>query len=136
MIALPKEVMDMINDQGAMKALATVSSDGKVHAIRVGSAVAPDANMIAVGAILMERTSSNLEFMKGKGFLASVLLSKEMESYEVKGKVKDYMTSGPLYDRMAEEIKRLGLNLKGVWTIEPVEVWNQSASYEAGKRIA
>lgn len=136
MVALPKKVMDMMNDQGATKALATISSDGKVHAIRVGSAVAMDAKTIAVGAILMERTSINLEFMKGKGFLASVLLSKEMESYEIKGKVKEYMTSGPLYDRMAEEIKKLGLNLKGVWTIEPVEVWNESASYEAGKKIA
>lgn len=136
MVEIPQKVMELLNDDQAAKTLATVSSDGKVHAIRVGSAVAPSKDLVAVGAIFMSHTCDNLETMKKKGQLASILVNKEMEAYEIKAKVKDYQTSGPLYDKMAQEVKKLGLSVKGVWTFEPVEVWNQSASPHAGEKMA
>ena len=36
---------------------------------------------------------------------------------------------------MNEELKKMGLKANVVWTVEPVEVFNQSASYEAGKKM-
>jgi hypothetical protein len=59
-----------------------------------------------------------------------------MEAYQIRVNIKSYETSGPIYERLSEEIEKLGLKVRGVWVTEPAEIWNQSASYEAGKRIA
>ncbi|MFP4170799.1 MAG: hypothetical protein ACLFUV_07245 [Methanomassiliicoccales archaeon] len=126
--------MKLVNDDKASKVLATTDPDGNVHSIMVGAVAAPSPDLIGVGAILMEHTHKNLEKMSGSK-KASLLVAKEMESYEIKVDVKDFLTSGDFFDNMAAEVEKLGLKLKGVWTFEPAEVWNQSASYEAGKKI-
>jgi hypothetical protein len=117
MVALPDEVMKALNNPKAMKALATVRPDGNLHVIQVGSIMAPDANTIAFGAILMKETSKNLEGMKKKGTLVSVLATVEMNSYQIRAKVKDKVTSGPLLDKMNEHLKAIGLKAGAVWTV-------------------
>jgi hypothetical protein len=136
MVNLPEEVMKAFNDPKSMKVIATKAANGNVHAIRVGSLMAPAPNMMAVGAILMKETSKNLDEMKKKNELVSLLVSMDMKSYQVRAKVKDFQTAGPLFDKMNEELKKMGLAARGVYTFEPVEVFNQSASYEAGKKMA
>jgi hypothetical protein len=136
MVNLPEEVMKAFNDPKAMKVIATKSANGNVHAIRVGSLMAAAPNMMAVGAILMKETSKNLDEMKKKNEMVSLLVSMDMKSYQVKAKVKDFQTAGPLFDKMNEELKKMGLAARGVYTFEPAEVFNQSASYEAGKKMA
>lgn len=135
MVSLPEKVMKVMNDPKASKVLATKSSEGDIHVIHVGSIVAPNPNIIAFAAIFMKRTGENLKEMKRKDQLAVLAIILGMEAYEIKGKIKSYETSGPVFDRLSEKIKELGLTVRGVWTLEPVEVWNQSPSYEAGKRI-
>jgi len=136
MVAMPDEVMQAINTQKAGKVLATVREDGSPHVIQVGSIIAPSPQMIAFGAILMKETSKNLEAMKEKGVMPAVLVTVEMKSYQVRGKVKDKVTSGPLFDKMNEELKKMGLKANVVWTLEVAEVYNQSPSYDAGKKMA
>ncbi len=58
-----------------------------------------------------------------------------MKSYQINAKVKELVTSGPLFDKMNEHLKAIGLKASGVWTLEPTDVWNQSATYEAGKKM-
>lgn len=136
MVALPSEVMKILNDPRATKVLGTKTPEGHVHIIHVGSLMAPDPNTIVLGAILMKRSSSNLESMRKSKELASVLTVKDTTSYEIKAEVKEYFSSGEILDRMNVELKKIGLSARGVWVLEPKEVWNQSASYEAGKKIA
>ncbi|MEM3383806.1 MAG: hypothetical protein QXL52_06335 [Nitrososphaerales archaeon] len=136
MAKLPENVMKVINDPKASKVLATKYPTGVIHVIHVGSIIAPNPNTIAFAAVLMKETSKNLEEMKKKGELASILVILGMEAYQIRVNIKSYETSGPIYDKLSEEIKKLGLQVRGVWITEPVEIWNQSASYEAGKRIA
>jgi hypothetical protein len=135
MVKMPDEVFQAVNNPKAGKTLATVRADGTPHIIQVGSVMAPSPDMIAFGAILMKETGKNLEATKKAGKMVSVLVTVEMKSYQVHAKVKDYATSGPLFDKMNEVLKGLGLKANGVWTLEPAEVWNQSASYEAGKKM-
>jgi hypothetical protein len=97
--------------------------------------MAPSPDMIAFGAILMKETGKNLEAAKKDKKKVTVLVTFEMKSYQVNAKVKDYVTSGPLFDKMNEVLKGLGLKANGVWTLEPTDVWNQSATYEAGKKM-
>ncbi len=135
MVAIPTEVMEAVNNPKAAKVLATVKDDGSPHVISVGSISAPNPNMIAFGAILMKETSKNLEAMKKKGLEAVVLVTVELKSYQIRGKVKDKVTSGPLFDGMNEHLKKIGLQTQLVWTLEPTAVWNQSANYDAGKKM-
>lgn len=135
MVALPDEVKEMINSPTSSKVLATVRLDGNVHVISVGSIMAPDAQTIAFGAILMKETTKNLEMMRKKSLLVSVLVTSGTASYQVRGRIEDMVKSGPLFDQMNEGLKKIGLKANSVWTIEPTEVWNQSASYDAGKKM-
>ncbi len=136
MVKIPDEVFNAINNEKNPKILATVGADGAAHAIQAGSIRAPSDEMMIVGAILMKRTGKNLEAMKKGDKLASFLVLDGMKSYEVRCKVGDFVTSGPLFDTMSEKFKPMGLTVHGVWTFTPVEVFNQSASYEAGTKMA
>ncbi|HVO77358.1 MAG TPA: pyridoxamine 5'-phosphate oxidase family protein [Methanomassiliicoccales archaeon] len=135
MVTIPAEVVEAVNNPKAAKVLATVKSDGSPHIITVGSIIAPNPTTVAFGAILMKETSKNLETMKKKGLEAVVLVTVEMKSYQIRGKVKEKVSSGPLFDKMNENLKKIGLQAQFVWTLEPTEVWNQSASYDAGKKM-
>lgn len=128
--------MEILADPNAVKIVATKAEDGSAHAIRVGSMIAMDNKTVYVGALLMKRTSKNLEAMRQSGALVSLLVNKEMKAFEIKAKVKDYLTSGPVFDGMNAKVKPMGLVARGVWAFEPIEVWNQSATYEAGTKIA
>jgi hypothetical protein len=83
----------------------------------------------------MKRTGKNLESMKKNKEFVSVLVNKELKAYEIKALVKDYLTSGPIFERMNLELKKMGMAARGVWVLEPKEVWNQSATYEAGTKM-
>lgn len=136
MVKIPDEVVKAINNEKNPKILATVGADGAPHAIQAGSIRAPSNEMMIVGAILMKRTGKNLEAMKRDNKMASFLVLDGMKSYEVRCRVGDFVTSGPLFDTMSEKMKQVGMTVQGVWTFSPVEVFNQSASYEAGTKMA
>ncbi|NYT11342.1 MAG: hypothetical protein GKC03_02175 [Methanomassiliicoccales archaeon] len=135
MVDLPEVVAKTINDPNAVKVVATVSPEGALHAIQVGAIVAPQPGVIAIGAILMQHTSKNMEEMQKKGQNVAIIMAKGTESYQVKAKIQIYQTEGPVFEAMNEKVKSLGLQVRGVWILEPEEVWNQSATYEAGKRM-
>jgi len=136
MVNLPDNVSKIVNDPNSVKVLATKMPNGEIHVIRVGSIFSPEPGTVAFGAVLMKRTGANLEAMKKNNERVSVSVSSGTESYELKCTVKEYITSGPLFDSLNQNLKRIGLQARGVWTLGVAEVWNQSASYEAGKKIA
>jgi len=136
MVALPKEVMETINNPKASKVLATVRADGTPHMVQAGSIMATSPELIVFGAIIMKETGANLEVMKKKKAAVSILVTEGMKSYQIKAKIMEALTEGPYMDRMNEVLKPLGLKAHTVWTVEPTDVWNQSPGYEAGKKIA
>ena len=136
MVKIPDEVVEAINNEKNPKIIATVGPDSAPHAIQAGSIRAPSNEMMIAGAILMKRTGKNLEAMKKDGKTASFLVLDGPKSYEVRCAVGDFITSGPMFDAMSEKLKQMGMTLQGVWTFTPVEVWNESASMEAGTKMA
>jgi hypothetical protein len=144
MVNLPEPVMKITNEPKTSKTIATVSSDGRVHTIYMGSMMALSPNQLAFAHLLMKRTHRNLDEMKKKGDLVSVSVTLEQASYEIMAKVGEYQTSGPVFDKMIEALTRLGVKEKrdnsgmkvlGVWTLVPMEVWNESPGPKAGTRI-
>src|SRR5512137_445725 len=100
MVKMPDEVFQALNNPKAGKVLATVHADGTPHVIQVGSVMAPSPDMIAFGAILMKETGKNLELARKDKKKVTVLVTFEMKSYQVNARVKDYVTAGPLFDKM------------------------------------
>jgi uncharacterized protein len=135
-VKLPDEVAALLNDPKSIKILTTVAADGTPHSIRVGSMGAPAPNLISVGAILMKTSNANLEVTKKAKKMVAILVNSEMKAYMITATVKDDLTSGPLFDGTNEHLKPLGMVAKSVWTFEPQGVWDQSANYNAGKKIA
>lgn len=136
MVAIPEEVMKVLNDPASVRVIATKSDKGDVHIIQAGSIKAPAPDTIVIGAILMKRTGKNLEGMKAKGELVSILAGSKLQSYEIRAKVKDLATAGPVFEGMNAELAKMGMKASGVWILEVKEVWNQSANYSAGTKMA
>jgi hypothetical protein len=135
MVALPDDVFALINDQKAAKVLGTRSANGDVHIINVGGSGAIDPETVFIGEIFMKKTGENLRLAKKEKTKVSVLVSQGFKSYEVKASVKDHLTSGPIFDKMAGVFKAMKFDLKGLWLLKVEEVWNQSPTYDAGKKM-
>jgi len=137
---VPKEVQDVFNDPAAIKVLATRSGEN-LHVIPLGSLSAPDANTIVCAAIHMREAHENLRTAAETGAKVSTLAVKAgpggpPQAYQVRCRVKAFMTSGPLFEGMRESLKKRGMDARGVWVLEPVEVLNQSPGPNMGKKIA
>lgn len=135
MVKLPEEVFSLINEQGAAKVLGTKSAKGDVHIINVGGAGALDPETIFIGEIFMKVTGQNLQNAKKEGTKVSILVTKGYKSYEIKVSVKDHATSGPIFENMKSKFASMKFDLKGLWLLKPEEVWNQSPTYDAGKKM-
>ena len=135
-VNLPEEVAALLNDPKSVKVLTTVAVDGTPHSIRVGSMGAPAPNLISVGAVLMKTSNANLEATKKANKLICILVNSEMKAYLITATIKDNQTSGPLFDQTNVNLKAVGLAASHVWTFEPQGVWDESANYNAGKKIA
>jgi hypothetical protein len=135
MVEIPKKVLDLLNHPDAIKVVATKTPNGDVHAIVVGSIHAPDPETLVFGTLIMHKTSENLREMHRKRELASVLVVKGMVSYEIRAKVVDQRKDDKELDLMNEQLSPMGLKMTSVWYLEPREIYDQSASYEAGTRM-
>ncbi|MBM5804941.1 MAG: hypothetical protein FJZ49_02580 [Candidatus Verstraetearchaeota archaeon] len=137
---IPKEVQDLYNDPATLKVLATRSGEN-LHVIPLGSLRAPDANTIVCATIHMREAHENLQTAAETGTIVSTLAVKVVpgappQAYQVRCRVRSFVTSGPLFEGMREVIKKMGLDIRGVWVLEPTEVLNQFPGPQAGKKIA
>lgn len=135
MVAIPDEVMKVLNDPASVRVIATKSEKGDVHIIQAGSIMAPAPDTVVIGAVLMKRTGKNLEGMKSRGEMVSILAGSKGQSYEIRAKVKELATSGPIFEGMNAELAKTGMKASGVWMFEVKEVWNQSANHYAGTKM-
>jgi hypothetical protein len=135
MVALPKDVLELINDKSSSKILGTRSRNGDVHLINVGGAGTLDPETIFIGEIFMKASGENLRLAQSEGTRASVLVSKGPQSYEIRCKVKDHVTSGPVFDQMKGAFAQMKFDLKGLWLLTPDCVWNESPTWDGGRRM-
>jgi len=132
MTVIPENVRTLLNDPAATKVLASVSADGMPHAIVVGSCMSPSPEIIVAGEVLMKTTSANFK-ATGK---AAITVVKGTEAYLITAENPELISGGPMLDNMNEQLAKHGLSAHGVWTFTPSGVWNESASPEAGTKLA
>lgn len=135
MVKLPEDVFGLLNDKSAAKVLGTKSAKGNVHIINVGGSGALDPETIFIGEIFMKVTGQNLQDAKKDGSKVSVLVTKGFQSYEIKASVKDHATSGPVFEKLKGVFASMKFDLKSLWLLKPEEVWNQSPTWDVGRKI-
>lgn len=132
MVNIPKNVLDKISASGTVKALVTASLDGQPHAIVCGSIISPSPDKIIVGEVLMKKSVSNIE----KNKKASIMISSGMEAYEIIVSNPVRVAKGPMLDQMNNNLAKVHLKANAIWTFDVCSVYNESASPEAGTKIA
>ena len=135
MARMSREVMDVFNDPGSAKVLATAGSTAlEVNAAPKGSLRAVSEDVIAFADIFGDKTNKNLQLNKRVSAVAFKL--SPVAGYQVKGTFLGFQTSGELFDRFAREIKeKINLDIRAVGTIRVDEIY-AVAPPEAGKKIA
>lgn len=131
MVDMPEPVIRMIKHPDTRKVMATVSPDGEPHMIVCGSLIVTEPDTIIVGEVFMYRACENLknnpnvEFMVWQG----------REAYSIKAVAKSRVDTGPIFDKMAQQLDKMNMTLVAIWVFEAKEVWDESASKNAGSKV-
>ena len=132
MVQMPEPVIRMIKHPDTKKVMATVSPDGKPHMIVCGSLVVTEPDTIVVGEVFMYRASEylaknpNVEFMVWQG----------RDAYAIKAVAKSRIDTGPIFEKMSQQLDKMNMTLVAVWVFEAQEVWDESASKNCGTKVA
>jgi len=135
MAKMSKEVMDVFNDPGSAKVLATGGTTAlEINAVPKGSLRTISEEVIAFADIFGDKTNKNLQLNKKVSALA--FKTSPVTGFQIKGTFLGFETSGELFDRFAKEVKeKIKLDIKAVGTIRVDEVY-AVAPPEPGKKIA
>jgi hypothetical protein len=138
MVRIPREVANLFNDPESVKVIVTLNESNVPHCVPIGSLSIPSPDIIAFAVIMAEETHNNL--MNNPDKIVTTTAVKGSLSYQIKAKPKEYLTEGLPFDafkqRFGTIIMDSGLEVKGVWILEPLEIYNQSIGPEAGKGTA
>jgi len=122
MAKMSKEVMDMFNDQGAWKVLATLDEKGTINVAPKGTLSAIDEETIVFADIFGDKTNKNL---KSSPKATALSFKFPPAGYQVKGTFQGFQTSGLLFDQFAKNVKeKMKLDVKGIGTIKVEEVFS------------
>ena len=132
MVAIPKNVMDLLAAPDAVKVIATVSADGQPHVIAAGTIGAVDPNTMMIGKVLTKVSSDNIKSGKKVAFL----VTKGLESYSINAVLKDIQSSGPVYDAVNQKLAAMHLHASELMFFDVTAGFNLCAKPEAGKQIA
>jgi uncharacterized protein len=134
MIVIPKHVQEFL--PGKMGWVATATKDGVPNTTPKGSIRVLDDQHIVFADLFSFKTRQNLE--QNPRVAVTVVDMASHMGYQIKG-TAELISSGPLYDQMAEELKQksVGLpSLKYLVKITVEAVYDQSVGPNAGKQIA
>ncbi len=129
---IPEKVMKVLGDESSVKVLSTISNDGKLHSVAAGSIMAMGEDRLFVAEIFMNTTSQNIQANKN----VAILIVKGKESYLINATALKRNTEGEFFEKMTKPMSEKGFTVKAVWTFELNEVFDQSATPNAGTKLA
>lgn len=139
MAKMPKEVIELFQDPGVPKMVATISREGELNVTPKTSMTAVDDETLAFADLYgrTTRTFKNLEETGKVSIVALKLpLAPPFTTFQVKGTFREYLTSGPVFDQFAAALKAaMGVVISGVGTVKVEAVYSQ-APQDKGKQIA
>lgn len=128
-ITLPSEVVDLINDQSAVKVLITTSETGTPHAV-VTDFLENGENGTILYLEPLESSLSNKNLVGSIWFdraLAIALSSSNRQRFQVTGRPIRAYVAGPVFQRHYDAFReRFGdVDLAAIWVIKPEAVEDQ-----------
>jgi hypothetical protein len=134
MVSIPKYVQDFF--PGKMGWVATATKEGVPNVTPKGTVRVTDDQHVIFADLFSLKTRQNLE--QNSHVAVTVIEPGTAKGYQIKG-TAELISSGPLYDQMAEQLKQANPSLpspKYVVKIAVESVYDQSAGPDAGKQIA
>lgn len=132
MVAIPKEILDIMNDKGTTKVLVTANAAGQPHAIVCGSFGTIGDDVITVGEILMKRSA---EYMAENKKVA-ILVSAGPKAYEMQGTVLGREEKGSDVDGLNKVLAGANMKARAMWKFKVTAVYDEGVGPNAGKKIA
>lgn len=128
---LTEQVSNLFGDESAIKVLSTVSGEGVPHSITVGSLMPISDEQICAFEIFMNKSAENM----AANDQVAILVVKDKESYLVNATVAEKLTEGEMYEAFTDNVIAKGIPVKGLWIFNVNEVYDQSATPNAGTRL-
>ena len=132
MVPIPDPVAKMIQSPESHKVLTTVSPDGKPHAIVCASLSLAGNDTVLVAEVFMHRTN---EYLKTNPNV-EILVWQGKNAYSLKAVTTGRIVEGEAFDRMYDALDRFGMTTVAVWEFQVQEIWDESASSNAGEQVA
>jgi hypothetical protein len=137
---LPENVIELLNDRDAVKTLTTTDDDGTTSVVNLTAIKAPKPNVIELAEVGAKQLNKELlRYMDAGGLVSILCRSAQKEdrlAYQIVCRVREFQTSGPLYEKFLDELRARYVDLDGVWVLEPVDVVNRSRSFDTKATIA
>ena len=126
MVKLQEEIIRLLKDPEAKKALATVDDKGVPHLVFKDSLTVLDDGKIAYAEEL-DSSQANKNMVRGIWFdkTVAVTVAKGTVAYQIKGKPYKCLITGALYKQFLMEAREKGgpdSDIQSVWIITPEEV--------------
>jgi predicted pyridoxine 5'-phosphate oxidase superfamily flavin-nucleotide-binding protein len=134
MVSIPKQVQDFF--PGKMAWVATATNEGLPNVTPKGTVRVMDDQHVIFADLFSLKTRQNLE--QNPRVAVTVIDGASHKGYQIKG-TAELISSGPLYDQMAAQLKESSPSLpslKYVVKIAVESVFDQSVGPDAGKQIA
>jgi len=134
MARVPKEVQEFLS--GKMAWVATAATDGMPNTTPKGSVKIIDDEHLVFADLFSRKTRENLK--ANSKIAVTVIDANTHKGYQIKGSA-EMLESGPLFEKMAEELKKAPMELpplQYVVRITVESVYDQSVGPEAGKQLA
>jgi len=134
MVSIPKHVQEFL--PGKMGWVGTATRDGVPNVTPKGTVQLLDDQHIIFADLFSLKTRQNLE--QNPKVAVTVIEPNGTNGYQMKG-TAELLTSGPLYDQVAAQLKQKSAGLptpKYVVKITVEAVYDQSVGPNAGKQIA
>jgi uncharacterized protein len=134
MAKIPKEVQEFL--EGKMAWVATATPDGVPNTTPKGTVKVLDDEHLIFADLFSKKTRENL--LNNPKVAVTVVDEKKAMGYQIKGSA-DLLSSGPLFEQMAEILKKAPQKLPPATYVVKItvdSVYDQSVGPEAGKQIA
>jgi len=134
MTKIPQEIQEFI--KGKMAWVATATADGMPNSTPKGSVQVIDESHLVFADLFSRKTRENLKV--NTKVAVTVVDEKTYKGYQLKG-IAELLTSGPIFDQVAEQLKKAPMKLPPVNYVVRITVdsiFDQSVGPDAGKQIA
>ncbi|MGZ4922453.1 MAG: hypothetical protein ACXV5H_00590 [Halobacteriota archaeon] len=133
---LPNLIINLLKDGETEKTLVTVAADGKTNLTNIKAIKLPKPSVIVLAQVAAKQLNKELFAHMDNGRLVSILCvsmkEEQRTAFQIVCRVREFQTSGPLYEKFLDDLRARYVDLDGVWVLEPIDIVNRSSNVNSG----